>query len=313
MKETFKTLVGTSRKTSKRMRVHQGWWRTFVLGEEEGESSKDNPACNVMKNGEGSKVNFLTKNIRQVVRETLESRDKYDSGIMNTKRLHNNLLSSQPATFNFFAEFKLDKVLAKSFLEYYIPEVTEVLDVKFEYVPKFAEIGDNSAFDVVFEFKIGDGLGLFGLEVKYIDDFSAKPSNSKLYYGQKGNKNYDNYFRIFSNSRSEFLKDYEDYVESKKFNQLFRNQLIAEKALSSGKYDYIVTGLFTPEGHKIKEAQEFQSILKRGSEKFKIITYWDMIEKLQKLDLSKEQRKWTMLLWTRYSAVELSEKIYKLY
>ena len=63
----MKKLIGTIPKESdfiSRFRSHQGWWRTFVLNEEEGKywDAKNkvfSKVCNRMNNGENSKRIFF--------------------------------------------------------------------------------------------------------------------------------------------------------------------------------------------------------------------------------------------------------------
>jgi hypothetical protein len=45
---------------------------------------------------------------------------------------------------------------------------------------------------------------------------------------------------------------------------------------------------------------------------FKIITYGNFIEKIQRLDLTWHQGEWTMLLWVRYCATVLSAPLNEL-
>ena len=57
----------------KQMRVHQGWWRTCVLAEAQGEhpADKSGNVCNTIKNGKVTGKNFLSKKILKSVNETL--------------------------------------------------------------------------------------------------------------------------------------------------------------------------------------------------------------------------------------------------
>jgi len=87
-----------------RMRFHQGWWRTFVLDEDEGNNPVQNGArvCNTILNGSDDphRKNFLSQKIVRAVLQTIEERKKAGSGILEENRLYNNLLSSQPLCFN---------------------------------------------------------------------------------------------------------------------------------------------------------------------------------------------------------------------
>ena len=90
----------------KRMRLHQGWWRTFVLGENEGKHPKnvDENICNTLLNGKQTKNNFLSASVENIIKEVLERRNSESSGLVDENRLYNNLLSSQPLCFNFRSE-----------------------------------------------------------------------------------------------------------------------------------------------------------------------------------------------------------------
>jgi hypothetical protein len=222
--------------------------------------------------------------------------------------LFNNLLSSQPLCFNFFGELYANKNFGLTVLQTFYPELTELTNVIFEFGPLENFTKDNSAFDIAFEVKIGNQVGLIGFECKYTDSFSFKPSNSEFYYGEKGNKNYETYSNIYNDRKDSFLKEYYEYVRSKEFNQLFRNQLIAESLLHNKKYSFACTGLFCYQGDNeaIAAGNKFKAMLS-NSDNFQVITYSDFITKIQQLNIDWKFREWTMLLWARYCATSLSD------
>lgn len=304
MKVNLRELIGFLPQESdfkNRMRVHQGWWRTFVLSEPQGEHPCDKSkfVCSTINNGKVDSKNFLTKKIFESVREALLKRKLDSKGLIEENRLYNNLLSSQALCFNFFGELLFDKKIAFGILKHFYPQVTEILEVHFEFAPPENYTDDNSAFDVAFEVRSGEKSGFIGLECKYTDSFSPKKYDKPIYR------------QIFKKSHS-FKNEYEEYIDSQ-FNQLFRNQLIAESLLLDSKYNFVNTGLFCHHDDlsATKIAQEFQSMLNVGKKKFKIITYRDFIEIMQKLDLTWEQRELSMLLWARYCGLKLSEQVSK--
>ena len=130
-----------------------------------------------------------------------------------------------------------------------------------------------------------------------------------------GNKNYKTYSKVFNSNKHAFKADYFDFVKSKKYNQLFRNQLMAEAIFhfKDNNYDIVRTGLFCYENDKgaVQTGKEFQSMLTDGEMVFTTITYKEFIEKAQKLSLTWEEREWTMMLWARYCGFKLSEGINK--
>lgn len=289
----------------KRMRLHQGWWRAFVLGENEGKHPKkeDENICNTLLNGEQTKNNFLSNLVKDVVSEVLEKRSNKSAGKIDQKRLFNNLLSSQPLCFNFFAPMYVDKKLTLNFLRKYFSDITAVSEVYFEHANSKNKI-DNSAFDIAFSVNDGSKKGIIGFECKYTDLFSPKE------YGKEPDHIYKT---IFKNSDI-WRKPYSELIKSK-FNQLFRNQLIAEsfKQDKQRQYDFAYLALFCH--HKdegaIKIAEEYKLMLKeKYNYYFQIITYKDFFEQLMKLDLNWHKREYFMLLWARYCGLKLSNSAY---
>lgn len=299
----------------KRLRMHQGWWRLNVLNQIEGEhpTRKGQKVCNTILNGKSSGSNFLTPNTLKVVKDTLKKRTKENGGKIEEGRLYNNLLSSQPLSFNFFAELEYNKDLGLKILQCWWQDITKLNKVLFEYSPRINYTKDGSAFDVAFDVQFGDKRGFIGLECKYTDTFSFKPQKSKIYYGDIGNKNHDTFLKIFTLRNKSFKADYYDFVKSKDYNQLFRNQLMAEAIFhfKDNNFEIVRTGLFCYENDKdaIKTGKEFQSMLLEGEKTFTTITYKEFIEKTQKLSLTWEEREWIMMLWGRYCGMKLSEEL----
>lgn len=233
----MKTILGELPKESgliKRCRIHQSWWRKFVLNEEEGtywdmRNKRETSVGNRINNGDISLKNFITKDIAAIANRAIEQNE---AGIIETERLYNNLLSSQPLAFNFIGFLKLHPKLALEFCKKIHPDVIDVKDVLFEYAPKSC---DHSAFDFAFIVKTLDGKGFIGFECKYTDTFSYKRKDAKLFYGDKqGNevdKNHESYQTTYLNNRNRFPDDYFSYVRDKDFNQLFRNELLAVQRL----------------------------------------------------------------------------------
>ncbi len=284
----------------KRMRLHQSWWRAFVLVEEEGihPISKNEKIGSSILNGETSLTNFIDEYAVKAVQETLESRDEKSKGLISKERLFNNLLSSQPLCFNFFGRLKYNLPLATEVFQSYYQNIDEVTGIYFEFAPNAAQNGDNSAHDVAIEFVSTDGKRAYiGMECKYTEPFSPKEYSS------------DKYKQIYNQSEA-FESQYDELINSK-YNQLFRNQLIVESALIYKSYEIAYSGLFCyqqDENAKSK-GKAFQKMLKNGDERFKIITFAGMIETIQKMNIDWETREWSMLLWSRYCGTKLSEKL----
>ena len=308
LKERFGNFPKESGLTNQ-MRLHQGWWRANILNEEPGQHPvlSSNNICNTISNGDRTENNFLTQNAIKAVRETLKRRTKGSAGKIEEGRLFNNLLSSQPLCFNFFGELYADHIFGLEVLKTFYDDLTKLVSVTFEYNSIDNYTRDGSAFDIAFEVEVGEKKGLIGFECKYTDTFSFKPKESEVYYGDVGNKNYETYFEIYNKSKDKFVNDYFEYVQNKDFNQLFRNQLIGETLLQNRKYDFVRTGLFYYQNDVNADtiANKFKKMF-TNPESFQLITYSDFISNLQRLDLSWEQREWTMLLWARYCGIKLS-------
>jgi len=288
------------------MRHHQSWWRTCVMGEEQGQhplKPGDKIGSSIL-NGKESAINFLDEFAKKAVHDTLTSRNNGSKGLIKEDRLYNNLLSSQPLCFNFFGRLKYNLPLATQVFQQFYPEIKAVTDIHFEYAPNAATNGDNSAHDVALEFiSLSNQTGIIGLECKYTEPFSPKE------YGKDGKDKQDGKYRKDYEESSAFLAKYEDLIDTK-YNQLFRNQLIIETTLINNSAEIGYSGLFCfqEDQNAIVKGKAFQEMLKNGVERFKIITFADLIETIQKTEIDWETREWSMMLWARYCGTELSER-----
>lgn len=292
----------------KEYRFHQGWWRTFVLNEPEGRytdaNGKTATVCNRINNGEKTIKNFITPEIGEIAKKTVEKHKNKPKGIIREDRLYDNLLSSQPLAFNFFGFLKLNPELALEFIKTFRPEITEIVDIVFEFAPDSTP--DHSAFDFGFIVRTDAGKGFWGFECKYTDSFSYKRAKSKVNYGDVGDIRYEDYHPIYLSNRQRLPDDYFSYVRDKRFNQLFRNELLA---LQLEGFDFICSGLFCHHDDKdaLAAGYDFQKKVGNGCTDFQIMTYAEYFEHLQKLDLSWEQRELVMMLWARYCGLQLSD------
>jgi len=309
----FKHLFGTiplrDTKFRKRHRIHQGWWRTVVLLEEEG----PNPValgewvCNTFNIEEGDlldrkKKNYLDESTPEVVQEAIDrlKNRANKAGLIGEPRIWNNLLSSQPLAFNFWAPLKLNPGLADQFLPRLIPGFSNLIDIEFEWALEQKYTGDRSAYDVLIKYTDTKGAEVWlGLEVKFTDTFSEKKYDREEYR--------DLYNRYHEDV---FKADYEEFIRPE-FNQLFRNQLIA-CSLDQHEQRKVSCGLFITEVDQpaMETARRYQGMLAEGKEQFIILTYEAFITALQQALLSWEDREWSMILWARYLGWPLSEMAY---
>jgi hypothetical protein len=294
----------------KDMRHHQSWWRACVLGEEQGQHPI-HPEKNIgssILNGKVSLLNFGDDvYAKRAVEKTLALRKNGSKGLIKEDRLFNNLLSSQPLCFNFFGRLKYNLPLATKVFQQFYPDVQEITDILFEFVPNEAANGDNSAHDVALDFVSPTGIkGLIGLECKYTEPFSPKE------YGKDGPDKKDGKYRQIYEISSAFQASYEELIDTK-YNQLFRNQVIVETALlakdSSYKIGYSGLFCFQDDKNALSKGKAFQKMLKNGEERFKIITFADLIETIQKTEIDWKTREWSMMLWARYCGTMLSKNV----
>lgn len=86
---------------------------------------------------------------------------------------------------------------------------------------------------------------------------------------------------------------------------------MTEAYLQHNDYDVVYTGLFCHENDSRAQrvASEFQGMLRDGTECFPTITFRYFITAVQKVAVPYEVREWSMMLWARYCATQLSETV----
>lgn len=137
-------------------------------------------------------ANFVTDQIRDVVRSEVLDKDQSKGKLYGIPRIFNDLLSSQPLCFNLFGELKGNIGLASKIVSHFTKgRFIEVIDVEFEYSPLRKSLrysNDRSAFDVYLACKTkSGGRGFIGIAVKYhesLDDPVAKPKDDFVRYNQ---------------------------------------------------------------------------------------------------------------------------------
>jgi hypothetical protein len=177
----------------------------------------------------------------------------------------------------------------------------------FEYAPESS--GDSSAFDFGFMVRTESQKGFIGFECKYTDTFSYQRTNTKVYYGDKGDRNFSKYNQLYLDNSERFPDDYYSYVRDKNFNQLFRNELLGVQLKPN--FDFVLTGLFChhDDNKAVSTGQHFKKKIGDGMNDFILLTYADYFEKMQKLDLPWEIRELVMMVWARYCGFKLSDNI----
>jgi hypothetical protein len=123
--------------------------------------------------------NFLSDTTKAVVRDEVLNYAASKGKLYARPRIFSDLLSSQPLTFNLFAELQRDLPLATKVLgSLTSSRVHAVTAIRFEHSPGRANArytGDKSAFDVFVEYQTATGgRGCIGVEVKYHENLLGK-------------------------------------------------------------------------------------------------------------------------------------------
>ena len=148
---------------------------------------------NYISNGENPKEgcwkNFLTKCAYEYAVKRVNNREKYET--IESDRLFNNLLSSQPMAFNLFCPLRnmsseiATKVIKAALPDYPIYKVTEI---ELEFIPeKHMELtGDKSAMDAIIRFEDECGkVGFIAVETKYSENLGTNAAYVKDENGKK--------------------------------------------------------------------------------------------------------------------------------
>lgn len=212
-----------------RMRLHQSWYRSSVLQVPygTGPGPKDAQPLGSMLSREAAAagMNFLSPSIFDVVRRRIE----LGPGV-EPYRCRHNLLSSQPMCFNLFGPLVDDRELATALFRALLPDVVETVeDVRIEHAPKPIKeyLGDGTSFDAFVEYRRHDGARAFiGIETKLTEPFSP------------GTYDRARYRELSEQPDSPWRAGAGPLLADSRWNQLWRNQLLAQALLTHAKSDY---------------------------------------------------------------------------
>lgn len=148
---------------------------------------------NYISNGENPKEgcwkNFLTKCAYEYAVKRVNNREKYET--IESDRLFNNLLSSQPMAFNLFCPLRnMSSEIATKVIKAALPDypICKVTKIELEFIPeKYMELtGDKSAMDAIIEFEDEDGKeGFIAVETKYSENLGTNAAYVKDENGKK--------------------------------------------------------------------------------------------------------------------------------
>jgi len=150
--------------------------------------------------------------------------------VIHTERLWNNLLSSQPLTFNLFGPFKQRPALATSVMRRLAPDlVADVTEVLFEHSPGRGHpryTADHTAFDVLLRCTTPQGRAAFvAIEVK----FSEAPAG----IASPARPRYD----ALSREAGVYRDPDAPSLRYAPIEQFWREQLLLTAMLKTGEYD----------------------------------------------------------------------------
>jgi hypothetical protein len=175
-------------------------------------------------------ANYLTDNIRDVVRREVLDPVRSKGKLFRAPRIFDDLLSSQPLCFNLFGELSLDLPFASAVIATLTGgRVHRVTAIEFEYSPGRGDTrytSDKSAFDVFVEYLDAGGLrGFLGIEVKYSEDLKQKPGQHRPRYEQ------------VAKAMGAFVDPEAAELRAAPLQQVWRDHLLAGSLLVRGDYD----------------------------------------------------------------------------
>ena len=170
---------------TRRMRLHQSWYRDRVLrvpyGTGPDSGFKTFFGNMLTEKSANAGLNFLSPGIFAMAKQRI---GEGGSGVQSF-RLLRNMLSSQPMCFNLFGELALDLGNATELVQtLWGASVSHVMCIRFEWVPKPAAeyLGDRTTFDAFIEYETDDGqMGFIGIETKLSEPFSQEKYDRREY------------------------------------------------------------------------------------------------------------------------------------
>ncbi|MDR7037814.1 hypothetical protein J2X36_002565 [Methylobacterium sp. BE186] len=132
-------------------------------------------------------LNFLSPTVHAFVRRSLVLRE--EGAMVHYERLHRNLLSSEPLTYNLFVPLALNLDLATAVFRQLLPAfVHQVTAIRFETSPGRHDpqyLADGTAFDAAISIVTSDGEpGTVFIEVKYSEGCTGPAATHRPRYDE---------------------------------------------------------------------------------------------------------------------------------
>lgn len=245
-------------------------------------------------------ANFLTPTIWGAVQTAVACKEK----LIQSPRIWNNMLSSQPMCFNLFGELQKNLELATLVLRATLPiEIEQVTRIEFEHSPGRGDMrftGDNSAFDVFIEYVTpASEQGFIGVEVKYSENPLKDDKKAAVATFEK---NGESYMALSRNSGLFRAADI-DQLKQVPLQQIWRDHLlsIALKLKASDRYQHGCFVYLYPEGNVECEMAIDRYFHNLGSPTPAAISLFPIhLETLVGTLLGLSDEKWIKLFWNRY-------------
>ncbi len=286
-----------------RMRFHQSHYRATVLGVPFGHGPNAGDAScygNMLDPVSGlAGLNYLSPLIFARVKDRLAA----GGGVLEPYRLLHNMLSSQPMCFNLFGPLVDAPERATRLLGALIgDDLVRVKRVAIEWAPAPAHeyLDDRTAFDAFVEYERRDGTCVaFGVETKLTDSFSQRPCD-----GEK-------YRRWMRGAGSPFREDAHGDVAGARYNQLWRNHLLAIAARDHGRSPYgaarSVVVHHALDHHGTNVIGGYRSLLRPGDTTFDAWTLDRVIGAFERVAVGTDEVAWLAAFRARYLDLSKSE------
>ena len=236
-------------------------------------------------------ANYLTPEIREVVRREVLDCKKKRGKMYGKPRIFNNLLSSQPLCFNLFAELRNDLPLAsRAFAQMTRGRLSEVTAIEFEWSPGRGDeryTGDRTAFDVYIRYRDVDGrTGFLGIEVKYHEILPWETRKNRTRYSE------------VAKEMACFRGDPRGLGPRGSLRELLRNHLLVGAHKIVDGFDVGAFVLLYPEVNTVyaAAAREYRNCLKRDQTSFIAWT----IDALAASLMSYSDARWIQQFYKRY-------------
>ena len=234
---------------------------------------------NYISNGENPKEgcwkNFLTGYAFDYAKKRVNPENKKPYETIESDRLFNNLLSSQPMAFNLFCPLQqmlkesskiATKVIKAALPNYPIHKVTEV---ELEFIPKeYKELtGDKSAMDAIIRFEDEHGKnGFIAIETKYSENLGTNVAYDR---DENGNKTPRKQSLKAVQELNCFKSDVENRIISCgiRLTQIYRNFLLSVMyGHKEGLLSYSI--ILAPQAHPSTD-NEFKSLYNELKEEYR--------------------------------------------